>query len=100
MWISIQHISSLQFTYHVPVLHLESFLNSSACLSFKLNSWAVVRTVACQLRAARAQAILYGEGFDVLSRFGIQDENEKGQILLKKIFEIYQDLAELGTGIH
>ena len=44
-----------------------------------------------QLRASKAQAVLYGEGFDVSSRFGVTSDDEKGQILLKKIFELYQD---------
>ncbi|CAJ1360336.1 unnamed protein product, partial [Effrenium voratum] len=38
----------------------------------------------------KAQAILFGEGLDVSARFNV-DNDEKGQILLEKIFSVYQE---------
>lgn len=41
-------------------------------------------------RYQKAQAILFGNGMDVGARFNVSDD-EKGQILLQKIFEVYQE---------
>ena len=41
------------------------------------------------LRYEKAQAILFGDGLEVVSRFDVAHD-EKGQILLKKIFSVYQ----------
>ena len=49
------------------------------------------------LRYEKAQAILFGDGLEVASRFDVAND-EKGQILLKKIFSVYQ--ARVGMRVN
>ena len=47
----------------------------------------------CMLRYQTAQNLLFGEGVDIANRFSVTDD-ERGQILLQKIFDTYQDCRE------
>ena len=42
-------------------------------------------------RYKQAQEILFGNDLDMRTRFNLKTDDEKGSILLHKIFEVYQD---------
>ena len=46
------------------------------------------------VRYSRAQAILFGNDMDIQNRFNVNSD-EWGQVLLRKIFDVYQDVFEM-----
>ena len=45
----------------------------------------------CGRRYKKAQEILFGDNLAFNARFGVKGEQEKGSIVLQKVFEIYQE---------
>ena len=63
-----------------------------ACIAHVFTRSTLTPYMFAHVRYKAAHDVLFGNQLDLASRFDMRDDNEKGTILLNKIFQTYQDM--------